>query len=115
MVPDFTRLSKVYSQIGSCGQSDDIETAGGGRIVIIADSVTLDGNGTKISADGRPFADFERKSYSLAGGSGGYVYMSTANKVKNNTISLDAQISAKGGLGIGEHGGCSGGVVVLDN
>ena len=58
MVPDTARLSKIYSQIGSCGQQDDIETAGGGRVVVIADSLTLDGNGTKISADGRPYADF---------------------------------------------------------
>ena len=101
--------------MGSCGQSDDVETAGGGRIVVIADSVILDGPGPKLSADGRPYLDFDRKSYSLAGGSGGYIYVTTANAVRNNTISLDAEISARGGLGIGEYSGGSGGVVVLDN
>ena len=61
MVPDDGYLSKMYSQMGSCGKQDDVETAGGGRIVVIADSVTFSGPGDKLAANARPYEDFERK------------------------------------------------------
>jgi len=41
MMPTFTDLLTYDSQLGSMGQSDDVETAGGGRVVLIADSVEL--------------------------------------------------------------------------
>jgi len=34
--------------IGSIGHRDDVETAGGGRIALVADSVILRGAGQKI-------------------------------------------------------------------
>lgn len=113
MMPDFEQLADIKSQMGSCGKRDDVETAGGGRIVLIADSVKFDGPGEKLSANARPFADFSRKTYSLEGGSGGYIYVSTTNLLKNNTISDVASISAQGGLGIGSYSGGSGGVIVF--
>lgn len=114
MVPHPDYLDKVDKQIGSYGSIDDIETAGGGRIVLLADSVTFQGEGEKLSANARPFADFERGQYPLAGGSGGYIYVSTVNSNRNNTLSDGAIISAQGGLGIGEYAGGSGGVIVFD-
>lgn len=115
MMPHPDYLDRVDKQSGSYGLHDDIETAGGGRIVIYADSVTFSGDGEVLSANARPFADFERGSYPLAGGSGGYIFVSTSNKDKNNTVSEDVTISAQGGQGIGEYGGGSGGVIVFDD
>ena len=51
---------------------------------MFADSLVLDGPGDKLSANGRPFEDFERKSYSLEGGSGGYIYVKTTNVAGDN-------------------------------
>ena len=82
MMPNHDMLVKLDSQMGSCGQRSIVETAGGGRIVVIADSITLEGSGEKLSANGRPYADVEKKSYSLAGGSGGYIYIKTINFVR---------------------------------
>ena len=101
--------------MGSFGRADEVETAGGGRIVLIADSVTFKGAGDKLSANARPYQNFVRKAYSLEGGSGGYIYVKTENHGKNNTLDEESQISAQGGLGIGNHTGGSGGVIVLDD
>ena len=52
--------------------------------------------------------------YELAGGSGGYIYVSTVNVYANNTIDEKATISANGGNGfLGSLSG-SGGVIVFD-
>lgn len=102
--------------MGSFGKRDDIETAGGGRIIVISDSITFEGQGEKLTANARPYKDFEAKSsYSLQGGSGGYIYVSTANEHRNNTLDDESKISAQGGLGIGEYSGGSGGVIVFDD
>ena len=61
---------------------------------MIADSITLDGEGEKLVANGRPYADVEKKSYSLSGGSGGYIYVKTINFVRNNTLSSESLFSA---------------------
>ena len=100
--------------MGSFGRDGDAETAGGGRIVILADSITLAGNGEKLAANGRPEADLVRKAYSLEGGSGGYIYVKTFNQHSSNKLDEKSNISAKGGLGIGDHTGGSGGVIVFD-
>ena len=65
MMPHSDYLDRIHSQIGSYGKRDDHETAGGGRIVLIADSVTFSGAGEKLSANARPFTDYERSSYDL--------------------------------------------------
>ena len=99
--------------MGSMGKTSDIETAGGGRIVIIADSVDFDGPGDKLQANARPYKETDAK-YELAGGSGGYIYVSTTNVNANNTIDSRAKISANGGYGfLGSYSG-SGGVIVFD-
>ena len=41
-------LSRYDYEIGSIGALNDVETAGGGRIVIYADSVVFEGEGAKI-------------------------------------------------------------------
>lgn len=41
MIPDQTNLASINNMIGSMGAPGDSETAGGGRIVINADSVIM--------------------------------------------------------------------------
>ena len=72
--------------MGSCGQRSIIETAGGGRIIVLADNLMLQGPEQKLNANGRPYEDAERKDYSLSGGSGGYIYVKTSNFVRKNNI-----------------------------
>ena len=50
----------------------------------------------------------------LQGGSGGYIYVETANKLSKNLINQDAKMTAIGGSGLGHWGGGSGGAIVLD-
>ena len=44
--------------MGSFGTHDDVETAGGGRIVVMSDSLTFEGEGEKLAANARPYEDF---------------------------------------------------------
>ena len=102
--------------MGSCRIHDDVETAGGGRIVLVADSVIFRGQGKKLDADARPYEGFTAASYSLEGGSGVYIYVATFNRVNENELGRNRDtITARGGLGIGKYGGGSGGVVVFDD
>ena len=95
------------------GKTQDIETAGGGRIVVIADSVEFKGSGDRLQANARPYKGYDRK-YELAGGSGGYIFVSTTNSYNPNIIDPKITISAVGGHGIqGSYSG-SGGVIVFD-
>ena len=41
MKPNFANLTTHTLQMGSIGKANDVETAGGGRIVLIADSITF--------------------------------------------------------------------------
>lgn len=52
MVPAAADLTFAGSQYGSMGMKGDAETAGGGRIVIVVDSLNLYGTGTPINAKG---------------------------------------------------------------
>jgi hypothetical protein len=63
--------------MGSMGEPGDAETSGGGRMIIIADSVIF--NGAAVHANAKPFSDAYNKNYYLVGGSGGYIYIQTAN------------------------------------
>ena len=113
--PQAKDLSNYNSEIGSIGKSNDVETAGGGRIVIYADSVTFEGAGAKVQANARPYVDFTARRYSLPGGSGGYIYIKTTNEhKKENTLSSDSTIEAKGGYAIGDYSAGSGGVIIFD-
>lgn len=114
MVPNFSATHVTYSQIGSMGKNGDVETAGGGRIVVVADSVTLKGSGNKMEANGAPFQNFVRTTDYLQGGSGGYIYVNTTNRYQANSYDSEAMISAKGGYGMGGAYSGSGGVIVLD-
>lgn len=113
-MPEVKDLSIYANEIGSIGKANDVETAGGGRIVIYADSVALEGVGAKIQANARPYSDFTARRYSLPGGSGGYIYVKTTNSNGPNTIADESRIEAKGGYAIGDHTSGSGGVVVFD-
>jgi hypothetical protein len=54
------------------------------------------------------------KNYSLSGGSGGYIYISTKEEFEVNVISPDSEIQANGGLGLLFGNGGSGGVIIFD-
>ena len=64
-MPAVTDISMYREEIGSIGKHNDVETAGGGRVVIFADSMTLEGEGAKIQANARPYEDFTARRYSL--------------------------------------------------
>lgn len=74
--------------MGSIGLQGDAETAGGGRMVILADSLNILGSGLALQANAKPFEnDASTSNYKLVGGSGGYIYVKTHNKlVKENTL-----------------------------
>lgn len=70
------------NQMGSIGQPTDAETAGGGRMVIVADSMTLTGFGSALQANAKPTLEESVTSrYHLVGGSGGYIYVKTTNSL----------------------------------
>ena len=48
MMPDFNDLAHFLNQMGSIGQPGDAETAGGVRMVILADSMNLTGWGSTL-------------------------------------------------------------------
>ena len=114
-LPEVRDLTKFEYEIGSIGKQNDVETAGGGRILVYADSVTLQGDGAKIQANARPYSDQADRRYSLPGGSGGYIYVRTGESFKKNFVESSATIEAKGGYSKGEHTSGSGGIVILDN
>ena len=113
MLPHESLKQISGSQLGSMGKTQDIETAGGGRIVVIADSVEFKDIGDRLQANARPYMGYDRK-YELAGGSGGYIYVSTTNNNSENSIDPDSTISAVGGYGIQGSFSGSGGVVIFD-
>lgn len=97
------------------GKVGDSETAGGGRIVIMVDSMNLNGTGKPLKSMGTPLNDGKLYGYPLQGGTGGYIYVSTFNRVSlNNTISPDVMITADGGFGYLNYFGGNGGVIVFD-
>lgn len=84
MVPPTESSTNKYvedfkDQIGSIGKLGDMETAGGGRITIISDSLVLKGFGVPISANAKPFETFTAP-YKEPGGSGGFIYIKTLNQ-----------------------------------
>lgn len=93
-MPASTDITSYDDEIGSIGKPNDVETAGGGRIVIYADAVTFKGEGPKIQANARPYSDWKPRKYSLQGGSAGYIYVRTLNTVKQNSISDNSRIEA---------------------
>jgi hypothetical protein len=71
------------------GAYGDAETAGGGRIVVIADSIVTDNTNVKISSNGFPVFDDDNDHLdALSGGSGGYVYIHTKNHLNQNSVNL---------------------------
>jgi hypothetical protein len=53
-------------------------------------------------------------SYHLVGGSGGYVYIKTMNKLQENVIGEKFRVEAQGGHGTHGNYGGSGGVIIFD-
>lgn len=116
MVPPSDTMNSAYiedykDQLGSVGKLGDAETAGGGRITLIAESLVLKGFGVPISANAKPYETFTAP-YKEPGGSGGYIYIKTHNSKLPNEVNGDVRIEAKGGFGIN---GGSGGVIIFDN
>lgn len=52
--PNLSQIRTFQNQIGSIGMAGDTDTWGGGRLVIIADSIKLEGKNEKIQAHGYP-------------------------------------------------------------
>ncbi len=96
MLPVFSNLAAVGSQYGSMGKFGDAETAGGGRIVILADCLNLNGTGSAISANGLSIDDGTLHLDAL-GGYGGYIYITTANNFCTDYESIEVKITALGG------------------
>jgi hypothetical protein len=86
MMPDFTSLEHLELEIGSMGFAGDSETAGGGRVIILADSVEFTGHGTPVQANAKPYFNTPttQSTFRQVGGSGGYIYVSTLNKLNEN-------------------------------
>lgn len=115
MLPDRHYLHKFYNQIGSIGFEGDAETAGGGRIVLLLDSIKVTAWGAPIQANAKPFDTVAMSStYQLTGGSGGYIYIETVNKYLENELGDKFRIEAKGGTGTNGSYGGSGGVLIFD-
>lgn len=93
------------------GKAGDAETSGGGRIVILAESIVMQGFGTPLSANAKPYQSFVAP-YREPGGSGGYIYVNTHNKYLKNQINEDVRIESLGGFGTN---GGSGGVIIFDS
>lgn len=82
---------------------------------MIADSFMLTGEKGAIEANAMPLKETAAISpYSLVGGSGGYIYLSSRNVFNQNTIAPTFSLEAQGGYGANGNYGGSGGVVVLD-
>jgi hypothetical protein len=54
-MPNLRNLHDYHHQLGSMGKPGDAETAGGGRIVIIAESLVLQGFGAPLQANAKPY------------------------------------------------------------
>lgn len=55
---DHNYTYSTYLNFGSMGKEGDLQTAGGGRIIINADSVQFGGLGAKLKANGLPNKDY---------------------------------------------------------
>jgi hypothetical protein len=75
-----------------------METAGGGRIVIICDNLQLSGHSAKIEANAKPLKATTSNS-TLPGGSGGFIYIKTKDQLANSTFSPNSTIEVVGGYG----------------
>lgn len=95
MLPNFEKLDHSTSQIGSMGQGGDSETAGGGRIIMIADSFNMTGSFQSLQANAMPFFNTPRQTaYQLVGGSGGYMYLKSSNRLNENHLGHHFRIEA---------------------
>ena len=117
-VPQFHNIGQHENQMGSMGNAKDANTAGGGRIVIIADSIVATGYGASLQANAKPYENVARATEfadTLVGGSGGYIYVRTMNHHQaENDLGERFRVEAKGGFGMGRGYGGSGGIVVFE-
>ena len=115
MMPNPHNLDHFLNQMGSMGRANDAETAGGGRIVLLADSLSVTGWGLSLQSNALPSeAEARASEYEMVGGSGGYIYVKTMNELQENDLSQGFRIEARGGYGTGKNFGGSGGVIVFD-
>lgn len=59
MLPQEKDLKNTTFQIGSIGKNGDAETGGGGRILILSDSLLIQGDGVKLEANARPTQNYK--------------------------------------------------------
>jgi hypothetical protein len=77
-VPFENDLGRKLNQLGSMGTVRDVETAGGGRLVILTKALHLEGVGAALQSNAKPFKENSAKpGYQINGGSGGYIYIKT--------------------------------------
>jgi hypothetical protein len=102
----------VSTQIGSTGIYNVSSTYGGGRVVIYADSIIIQGTGARIQANGLCNPGI---SGPLHGGTGGYIYIKTYNLYGSNSMDSGGLIEANGGSGLNNGFGGSGGIIIMDH
>ena len=96
---------------------NNFNTSGGGRVIVVADSITMKGS-SFINANG---VNLHETPGAQNGGTGGYVYLYTENAFLNNTYDTTCQINAEGAGGVPSTSGStagyggSGGVVILEH
>ncbi|CDW79197.1 UNKNOWN [Stylonychia lemnae] len=116
--PNFANVVDLTNRIGSQGIKGDINTNGGGRIIIMADSVVLQGKSDKLLANGLPLAinrtSGKDQTTLRHGGSGGYIYLNTSQRIQKNQIDNGVKFQANGGNGkIGGSGGAGGQIILV--
>jgi hypothetical protein len=94
------------------GIINDMATMGGGRVVIIADSIKLEGKNEKISANGYPLQN--SSIITKNGGSGGFIYIKVNHRFNRSSIETGSRIQANGGFGTNGGLGGAGGVIVYE-
>ena len=97
---------------GTSKNNFSVLTGGGGRIHIDVDSLNLQWEG-RIRANGFPSSEHTLEG-NLNGGSGGHIYINTAEKTDKNEVSWFAQIEANGGFGKNRGFGGAGGIIYYD-
>ncbi|TNV88047.1 hypothetical protein FGO68_gene7075 [Halteria grandinella] len=102
----------VAGQLGSQGTAKDASTNGGGRVIIIVDSLKLEGKSEKIAANGYPLQNTTVSAKN--GGSGGYIYIKVNHRFNKSSVEPGSKIAANGGFGLSGGLGGSGGIIILE-
>eukprot|EP00347_Sterkiella_histriomuscorum_P018113 403346737 len=117
LLPNIKNPLNLTVAIGSQGISGDIYTNGGGRVILIVDSLRIEGKGDKIQANGGPLPINRKINNDFTvreGGSGGYIYIKTSQNITKNSIESGARIVANGGHGKNGGNGGAGGQIIFE-